>query len=49
VLSSGVGASHAWTSGTTEAPSPLADATRFIEPDRMSPAAKMPGTVVARL
>ena len=45
---SGAGASQACTRGTTDAPSPLADATRFIEPDRMSPAAKMPGTVVAR-
>ena len=31
------------------APSPLAAATRFIEPARMSPAAKTPGTVVSRL
>jgi hypothetical protein len=35
-------------SGTTEAPSPLADATRFIEPTLMSPTAKTPGTEVAR-
>ena len=35
-------------SETTDAPSPVADATRFIDPARMSPPAKMPGTVVAR-
>jgi hypothetical protein len=29
------------------APSPLADATRFIEPALTSPAAKIPGTVVS--
>ena len=33
----------ACTRGTTLAPSPDAAATRFIEPARMSPAAKMPG------
>ena len=44
----GVGSSQACTSGTTDAPSPLALATRFIEPARMSPTAKMPGTVVSR-
>jgi len=40
--------SQAWMRGTTEAPSPLAEATRFIEPARMSPTANTPGTDVAR-
>jgi hypothetical protein len=40
---------QAWTMGTTEAPSPLAAATRFMEPERTSPAAKALSTVVARL
>ena len=44
----GRGSSQACTSGTTDAPSPLALATRFIEPARMSPTAKIPGTVVSR-
>ena len=38
-------ASQACTSGTAAAPSPEAAATRFIESTRMSPAAKIPGTV----
>ena len=36
---SGAGSSQACTSDTTDAPAPLAEATRFIEPERMSPAA----------
>ena len=36
------------TRGTTLAPSPDAAATRFIDPDLMSPTAKIPGTTVAR-
>ena len=33
--------------GTTLAPSPVAEATRFMDPDRMSPTAKTPGADVA--
>ena len=40
-------ASQACTNGTAAAPSPDAAATRFIESTRMSPAAKIPGTVVS--
>src|SRR6185503_2053763 len=47
-VGAGEGSSQAWMRGTTDAPSPLAAATRFIEPDLMSPTAKMPGTVVSR-
>src|SRR5829696_863142 len=43
------GSSQACTSGTTDAPSPLAAATRFMDPALMSPAAKTPGTVLSRL
>ena len=42
-------ASQVWTSGTTDDPSPAAAATRFIDPERTSPTANTPGTVVARL
>ena len=41
------GVRWACTWATAAAPSPLAEATRFIEPARTSPAAKMPGTVVS--
>src|SRR3954463_7780546 len=37
----------AWTSCTAIAPSPTAVAHRFVEPERTSPAAKMPGTLVS--
>ena len=33
---------------TAIAPSPTADATRFADSDRTSPATKMPGTLVSR-
>src|SRR6478736_4699839 len=45
----GDGSIHACTIATTDAPSPLALATRFIDPARMSPTAKIPGTVVCRV
>src|SRR5262245_54327615 len=37
-----------WTSCTAMAPSPTAVAQRFVDPDRASPAAKTPGTLVSR-
>src|SRR4051794_21382793 len=37
----------AWTSCTAIAPSPTAVAQRFVEPERTSPAAKTPGTLVS--
>src|SRR4029077_804954 len=38
----------AWcTEATTIAPSPTAEATRLIDPDRTSPTAKMPAQLVA--
>src|SRR4051794_18685937 len=43
-----VAARCAWTNCTTIAPSPTAVAQRFVEPARTSPAAKTPGTLVAR-
>ena len=38
---------RSWTKRTTIAPSPTAVAQRLIEPERTSPAAKMPGTLVS--
>lgn len=38
---------HRWTSCTAMAPSPTADATRLTEPERTSPAARMPGRLVS--
>ena len=46
---SSTGAARRARAARRDAPSPLAAATRFIEPERMSPTAKTPGTVVARL
>src|SRR6185312_9430213 len=41
-------AASAWcTEAITMEPSPTADATRLIDPDRTSPTAKMPGQLVA--
>src|SRR5215468_2655238 len=40
-------ARKAWSVATTWAPSPTAAATRFTEPDRTSPIANTPGTVVS--
>src|SRR6267154_5160115 len=37
-----------WTDATALAPSPTADATRFIEPFRTSPTANTPGTEVSK-
>ena len=37
----------AWANCTAIAPSPTAAAQRFEEPERTSPAAKMPGTLVS--
>jgi hypothetical protein len=37
-----------WISLTAVAPSPTEDATRLMEPDRTSPTAKTPGTLVSR-
>ncbi len=37
----------AWTSCTAHAPSPTAVAQRLVEPERTSPAAKTPGTLVS--
>src|ERR1700756_1799908 len=36
-----------WTEATALAPSPIAAATRFIDPFRTSPTAKTPGTEVS--
>src|SRR6185295_3217198 len=36
-----------WTQVTASEPSPTAKPTRLVEPDRMSPAARIPGTVVS--
>src|SRR6266545_7629944 len=38
----------AWTSWTASAPSPTAVAHRLVDPERASPAAKTPGTLVSR-
>src|SRR5215472_626304 len=38
---------YSWTNWTTMEPSPTAEATRLIEPDRTSPAAKTPGRLVS--
>src|SRR6202140_3400784 len=37
-----------WTNATALAPSPIADATRFMLLDRTSPTAKTPGRLVSR-
>jgi len=39
---------YSWTIGITVAPSPTADATRFIDRCRTSPAASTPGMLVSR-
>jgi hypothetical protein len=36
-----------WTQVTASDPSPTAKPTRLVEPDRISPAARIPGTVVS--
>src|SRR6476661_1916386 len=41
------GCMYPWICATTLAPSPIAPPTRFTEPERTSPIAKTPGTLVA--
>ena len=46
-VSACVSAKNRWTRWTAMEPSPTAEATRFMLPDRLSPTAKRPGTLVS--